>query len=150
MNGSPLGKLTSNIHAKANKPGASEYGAEINHTLADSKTNVSFVGMWYLDQASNMGGTSNTFFKAKMSQDAHLAASLTHKFNESFTATFGAQVRESGFCHILGLRIFHQDRQLPVYESPSHFSMHMTMSLVTCADHFFVTSVLSSTICSFV
>lgn len=92
LDGNPLGKLTANVHAKANKLGASEYAAEAEHLIASSKTNVSFGGMWYLDQPIE-GSLSKTFFKAKFSQDAQVATSLTHKLSDSLTATVGAQVR---------------------------------------------------------
>lgn len=89
--GRPFGKILGTAHCKNNIPGAAEVGAEVVHYPATSQTDVSFGGLWYLNQPVG-GGRTDTALKLKVSHDAKAAVSFSHKVSDTVTATVSAQV----------------------------------------------------------
>jgi len=88
--GATFGKLFGNIHVATLKPlnssGPAELSAEVQHSLIDQKTAISFGGLWYTD------ASKNSYVKAKLNQDAKLDFSVTQKLSELVTATLGTQM----------------------------------------------------------
>jgi len=82
-----FGKVIANIYGNTLKyKTPREIGAEISYSLLDGKSFISFGGLWHLNNSLD------TFVKAKVSQDARVALSLTHKFSDAMSATLGTQI----------------------------------------------------------
>jgi len=100
QDGNAFGKLYGNVHVTTlNKPGnnakdivsnttpgPAELAAEVQYSLIDQKTALSFGGKWYTDS------TRNNFFKSKLNADGKVVVSMTHKMSDLMTATLGVQL----------------------------------------------------------
>jgi len=95
QDGAAFGKLFGNVHVATLKsgnginsavPGPAELAAEVQYSLLDQKTALSFGGKWYTDSSRH------NFFKSKLNADGKVVLSMTHKLSDLVTATLGVQL----------------------------------------------------------
>lgn len=81
-----FGRLIGHVHGKTMETKPTELAAEVDYNVLDGRTNIQFGGLWYLNDQRD------TFFKAKLSQNARMSVALTHKVCDYVSATIGSQI----------------------------------------------------------
>lgn len=81
-----FGKIIANMNGKSLEGRGAELAAEIEYNIPDNKSNITFGGMWY------MNDEKDTVLKSKISQNGLLAVAVTHKLCTYLHATVGTQL----------------------------------------------------------
>ncbi|XP_026191022.1 uncharacterized protein LOC34619324 [Cyclospora cayetanensis] len=81
-----FGKILGSVNGKSLDGRGAEVAAEIEYSIPDNKSNITFGGMWY------MNDEKDTLVKSKISQNGLLAVAVTHKLCGYLHATVGTQL----------------------------------------------------------
>lgn len=81
-----FGKILASVNGKSLEGRGAELAAEIEYNIPDNKSNITFGGMWY------MNDEKDTVLKSKISQNGLLAVAVTHKLCSYLQATVGTQL----------------------------------------------------------
>ncbi|KAL8454671.1 hypothetical protein Emag_001379 [Eimeria magna] len=81
-----FGKILGAVHGKSFEGRGAELAAEIEYNIPDNKSNITFGGMWY------MNDEKDTVVKSKISHNGLLAVAVTHKVCSYLQATVGTQL----------------------------------------------------------
>lgn len=81
-----FGKVIGTVHAVSFEGRGAEVAAEVEYNVRDSKSNITFGGLWALDDEKE------TTIKSKINHQGILAVSVTHRLCSSLHATLGTQL----------------------------------------------------------
>ena len=81
-----LGKIIGSLNGKSLDGRGAELAAEVEYSIPENKTNITFGGLWY------MNDEKDTAIKSKISQHGTLAVAVTHKLCSYLHATVGTQL----------------------------------------------------------
>ncbi|CDI79794.1 porin, putative [Eimeria acervulina] len=84
--GMMLGKIIGSLNGKSLDGRGAELAAEVEYSIPENKTNITFGGLWY------MNDEKDTAIKSKISQHGTLAVAVTHKLCSYLHATVGTQL----------------------------------------------------------
>lgn len=80
-----FGKILGSVHGKSLEGRGAELAAEIEYNIPENKSNITFGGMWY------MNDDKDTVLKSKIAQNGLLAVAVTHRICNYLQATVGTQ-----------------------------------------------------------
>lgn len=82
-----FGRVIGSVHGRTSDRQPTELAAEVDYNVLEGgRANIQFGGLWYLNPQSD------TFLKAKLSQNARLSFALSHRICDFVCATIGSQV----------------------------------------------------------
>ncbi|KAL8271741.1 hypothetical protein Esti_004336 [Eimeria stiedai] len=81
-----FGKILGAVHGKSFEGRGAELAAEIEYNIPDNKSNITFGGMWY------MNDEKDTMVKSKISHNGMLAVAVSHKVCSYLQVTVGTQL----------------------------------------------------------